>query len=36
MEILMPKSINDAHIGDAFNYLFRIILRMEESDDEDC
>lgn len=35
MEILMPKSINDAHIGEAFNYLFRIILQMEKSDDED-
>ena len=31
----MPKSVNDIRIGEAFNYLFRIILQMERSDDED-
>lgn len=31
----MPQSVNDIRIGEAFNHLFRIILQMEKSDDED-
>lgn len=36
MEILMPQSVNATQIGEAFNHLFRIILEMEKSEDEDC
>lgn len=35
MEILMPQSVDDARIGEAFNHLFRIILQMERCDDND-
>jgi anti-sigma regulatory factor (Ser/Thr protein kinase) len=34
--ISMPKRINDDRIGDAFNNLFRVILEMEKSEDEDA
>lgn len=35
MEIIMPRSVNDIQIGEAFNQLFKIILAMEQSDDEE-
>lgn len=35
MEIYMPHAVNDIRIGEAFNHLFRIILKMENSDDDD-
>ena len=31
----MPHAVNDIRIGEAFNHLFRIILKMENSDDDD-